>query len=155
MQKESNPAGIMEDRSILSSRELAWPREIVFNAFTNPALLAKWWGPEGFSNSFHEFDLRPGGSWDFVMQGPGGKIYPNRSVFVSIAQPERIVLDHLEPVHSFRMTINFDESGPGSRISFHMLFDDAEECSKVKQYILAGNEQNFDRLEGLLAGLSF
>jgi uncharacterized protein YndB with AHSA1/START domain len=154
MQKVSNPTGTMEDRGIHSSRVIAWPREIVYNAFADPVLLAQWWGPAGFRNTFHAFDLRPGGVWDFVMHGPGGKDYRNKSVFVSIADKKQVILDHLDPVHSFRMTIRFDESGAGTLISFHMLFDDAEECGKVKQYILAGNEQNFDRLETLLAGFS-
>ncbi|MEO6612883.1 MAG: SRPBCC family protein [Chitinophagaceae bacterium] len=152
MQKESNPVGKMEDRGIFSARVLSWPKETVYNAFANPALLAKWWGPEGFNNTFQKFDLRPGGSWDFVMHGPGGKDYRNKSVFVSIAAVERVILDHLEPVHSFRMTISFDEYGTGTRLSFHMLFDDADECGRVKEYIIEGNEQNFDRLEALLGG---
>jgi len=150
MQKENNTAGKLSERGILSARVLPWSKETLYNAFADPVLLAKWWGPAGFTNSFHEFDLRPGGVWDFVMHGPGGKDYHNRSVFVSILRPERIVFDHLEPVHSFRMTISFEEYGTGTLVSFHLLFDSTEECNRVRPYILAGNEENFDRLETLL-----
>lgn len=49
------------DREILTVREFDAPRERVFEAFTDPARLARWWGPKGFTNTFQEFDLRPGG----------------------------------------------------------------------------------------------
>ena len=63
------------DREIVSTRVLDAPRELVFRAFSDPDLLARWWGPEGFTNTFHEFDLRPDGAWRFVMHGPDGTDY--------------------------------------------------------------------------------
>jgi uncharacterized protein YndB with AHSA1/START domain len=51
--------GNSDEAEIVSSRFFAAPRELVFEAFSNPGHLVHWWGPEGFTNTFHEFDMRP------------------------------------------------------------------------------------------------
>jgi uncharacterized protein YndB with AHSA1/START domain len=48
------------------------------------AAAAQWWGPEGFANTFAQFEFKPGGRWVFVMHGPNGANYPNESVFREI-----------------------------------------------------------------------
>ena len=139
----------MANRQILSSRIIQAPREVLFRAFTDPALLAQWWGPKGFTNTFETFDLRPGGQWKFIMHGPNGKDHPNLSEFVEIREPERIVFNHLvAPL--FQMTIGFEAVETGTRFSFQMQFERAEEYENVKRYVPEANEQNFDRLEALL-----
>jgi uncharacterized protein YndB with AHSA1/START domain len=76
-----------------------------FGAFSDPSVLAKWWGPKGFTSTIEEFDLRPGGAWRLVMHGPDGTDSHNVSGFVEVVPAERVVYDHLEPVHRFRMTM--------------------------------------------------
>ena len=134
------------DREIVTTRVLAWPRDLVFRAWTEPEHLARWWGPKGFTNTFQEFDLRPGGRWQFVMHGPNGADHPNQSVFVESVKPERIVFDHVSaPV--FQVTATFAEEGGKTRLTFRMLFETAAECDKVKGLVVRANEENFDRLE--------
>ncbi|MEZ0264406.1 MAG: SRPBCC domain-containing protein, partial [Phycisphaerae bacterium] len=117
----------------------------------DPALLARWWGPAGFVNTFHEFDLRPGGRWRFDMRAPNGTVFANESVFVEIVPGERVVFRHVEPVHGFDMTMTFaDEGGGGTRLTWHMRFDSAEEAGRVRRFVEAGNEENFDRLQRVL-----
>lgn len=141
-------------RDIVSTRVIGAPRGAVFRAFTDPDVLARWWGPREFTNDFHLFEPRPGGAWRFTMRGPDGAAYEMKKAFVDVAPPERIVVDHLEPaVHRFRMTMTFDEDGPGrTRLHWHMRFDDAEEAGRVRAVIVAANEENFDRLEEALGG---
>lgn len=137
---------------ILSTRLLAFPREAVFRVFTDASLLAQCWGPSGFTNTFHEFDPRPGGMWRFTMHGPDGTDYHNESQFLEIASPERIVLEHLRPMHRFLMTMTFaDESGQ-TRLTWRMQFETAEEAERVRVFVVPANEQNFDRLHAVLAG---
>ncbi len=50
------------ESEIVSSRVVKAPIELVYLAWTDPAHLKNWWGPAGFTNTFHEFDLRPGGN---------------------------------------------------------------------------------------------
>lgn len=144
----------ISDREIVSERVLEAPRELVFAAFSNPEHLAKWWGPNGFHNTIHEFDLRPGGKWRFVMHGPDGIDYHNESAFTEVVRPERIVFEHLKPMHWYQMIITFAEHAANTRLTWHMQFDSASECEKVKPFVIPANEQNFDRLEDELSKMA-
>ena len=142
------------DLEIVSTRDFGAPRELVFNAHSDPTWLVHWWGPKGFTNTFQMFDMRPGGFWRFVMHGPDGVDYANESVFVEIVKPERIVFRHLKPVHEFQMTVTFVEQDGKTRLTWRMLFPSAEECDRAKVYAVDANEQNFDRLEAQLARMA-
>ena len=140
--------------SIIGSRLFDAPRELVFRAFSDPILLARWWGPKDFTNTFHKFDLRPGGAWRFVMHGPDGTDYPMVKDFIEVVSPERIVLQHLAPMHRFRMTVTFADEGDKTRLTWRMLFESAAELEKVRELVSTANEQNFDRLESQLATMA-
>src|SRR6266852_4602923 len=85
---ESGPRG---DREIVITRLLDAPRELAFQAWTEPQHVAHWWGPNGFTNTIHEMDVRPGGVWRFIMHGPDGTDYKNEIVYVEVVKPERLV----------------------------------------------------------------
>jgi uncharacterized protein YndB with AHSA1/START domain len=143
-------------REIVSGRDIDAPREKVFKAFADPTHLARWWGPSGFTNTFEEFDFRPGGTWRFTMHGPDGPDgtdYPNRSVFLDIQEPSRIVFEHESP-HAFRMTITLADEAGKTRIGWRMLFETAAERDRVARVAVPANEQNFDRLQAELAGMA-
>jgi uncharacterized protein YndB with AHSA1/START domain/ADP-ribose pyrophosphatase YjhB (NUDIX family) len=142
------------DTGIVSTRIFAAPRELLFEAFSNPGHLVHWWGPKGFTNTFHEFDLRPGGEWRFVMHGPDGAEYQIAKDFVEVVKPERIVLQNLEPTHRFLMTMTFADVPGGTRLTWLMLFESAEENEKLRSIISEANEQNFDRLAAYLEKIS-
>jgi uncharacterized protein YndB with AHSA1/START domain len=139
------------DRELATSRVLNAPRERVFEAIGDPAELAQWWGPNGFTNTFQEFDFRTGGKWSFVMHGPNGQDYKNQSQFAEIVKPERVVIQHLSSPQ-FQLTITLDEiAGGKTKIGWRQLFETAEECARIKVYAVDGNEQNLDRLAAHLA----
>jgi uncharacterized protein YndB with AHSA1/START domain len=139
------------DRTIITTRLLNAPRERVFRAFSEPERLARWWGPKGFTNTFHEFDFKAGGHWRFVMRGPDGTEYENHSVFLEVREPERIVFRHLDPVHEFEMTITLVEEAGKTRLTWHMLHSTVAKSEAVRAFVTEANEQNFDRLEAELA----
>ncbi len=141
------------DRVIETSRLLDFPREFVFEAFRDPKQLAQWWGPAGFTNTFEQFEFKPGGNWRFVMHGPNGANYPNQSTFFEISEPERIVIRH-DCSPYFQMTITLADEAGKTRLGWHMLFNTADECAKVKSFAPAANEQNLDRLSAQLAKMS-
>src|SRR5690554_978856 len=85
-----------EDREIVISRIIAAPPEQVFEAFTEVAHLANWWGPDGFTTTTRAFEFRVGGVWDFVMHGPDGTDYPEWIAWTEITPPQRIALLHGE-----------------------------------------------------------
>jgi uncharacterized protein YndB with AHSA1/START domain len=142
------------ERDVVNQRVIGAPRQKVFRAFSDPQLLATWWGPNGFTNTIHEFDLRPGGKWRLTMHGPNGVDYENESVFREVVAPDRVVFMHLEPVHRFEMTMNFEERSGQTALTWRMRFETAEECAKVRPFIEAANEQNFDRLAECLRNMA-
>jgi len=152
--RKRSPAETLSDREIVTTRVFDAPRELVFRAFSDPDHLARWWGPKGFTNTFHEFDMRPGGFWRFVMHSPDGIDYKNESVFVEVVKPERIVFRHLKPIHVFQMTVIFAEQGGKTNLTWRMLLESVAECDRVKAFAVAANEQNFDRLEAHLAKMA-
>lgn len=140
-------------REIVTTRVFDAPRERVFRAWTDPEHLVRWWGPKGFTSTFQAFDPRPGGVWRFVMHGPDGVDYKNKSVFVEIVRPERIVFQHVSGP-AFLVTATFAEQAGKTKVTFQMLFETAAACEKVKGFAVAANEQNFDRLGAELARMS-
>src|SRR5262249_10941330 len=82
-------------REMTATRVVDAPRSLVFAAWTDPTHVAKWWGPNGFTNTVREMDVRPGGTWLLVMHGPDGTNYPNTWIFEEIVPPERLVLSHV------------------------------------------------------------
>jgi len=138
---------VSPDCEIVSTRNFTYSREQVFNAWTDPNRLKNWWGPKGFTNTFHKFDLRPGGKWSFIMHGPDGVNYPNESIFVKIIEPELIILNHVNNP-KFQIVATFEEIlEDNTKLTFRMIFDTLELCRQVKIYAVEKNEENFDRLE--------
>ena len=142
------------DCEIRSSRIVNYSVELVFTAWTNPNHLKNWWGPKGFSNTFKEFDLRPGGKWSFVMHGPDKGNYVNECEFVLIEKPKLIVWKRIsKPL--FNVVAEFEEIASNqTKIIFRMVFDTADECNKIKPFAIEKNEENFDKLEMELMKMS-
>jgi len=137
----------MDGREIYSSRILDWPPEIVYHAFENPEHLKNWWGPEGFTNTIHEFDLRPGGNWILTMHGPEKGNYENASVFTKVS-PYKLISWKRKSQPVFDMEIAFEKLGQRkTKISFRMVFETMEACEKIRKFAGPKNEENFDRLE--------
>jgi uncharacterized protein YndB with AHSA1/START domain len=139
------------DPEILSERVVGAPRDAVYRAFSDPERLARWWGPEGFTNRFDEFDLRPGGAWRFTMHAPDGAAYAMVKEFVEVVPAERVVIRHIQEGHDFTLTFALSDEGQRTRVTWRMRFDDPEEAERVRPFVVPANEQNFDRLEAQLA----
>jgi uncharacterized protein YndB with AHSA1/START domain len=151
MPMETDPVALYE-REIVTTRMFNAPRALVWRAWTEPEHLMRWWGPNGFTNSFHEFDFRPGGHWHHTMHGPDGTDYRNESVFIEIVEPQRIVLDHLSGPR-FRLTALFEELDGRAKITFRQLFESAAVCANIRGRAVRGNEENFDRLAAHLVSM--
>src|SRR5688500_17668783 len=84
MAKRNDLTATTEDRELVITRLLNAPRELVFEAWTDPKQLLQWWGPKGFTNTFHTIEVKPGGVWKFIMHGPDGVNYPNQIIYHKI-----------------------------------------------------------------------
>ena len=139
------------EREIVTTALIAAPRARVFEAWVDPAQMVRWWGPDGFTTTMQEMDVRPGGVWQFIMHGPDGTDYKNKSIFEEIVKPERIVYARLTgPV--FRLTATFDELGDeqGGRttVTMRMVFESAKERDQAVKVFGAveGAKQTLARL---------
>ena len=133
-------------KTFRTSRDIPTPPENIFAAFSDPARFAKWWGPSGFTNTFSQFQFKPGGKWSFVMHGPDGKNYPNESEFIEIVPNQKVVIRHVCQPY-FTLTILITSSANGSLIQWIQEFNNEEVAKSVEHIVVPSNEQNLDRLE--------
>jgi uncharacterized protein YndB with AHSA1/START domain len=146
------PSPLLVNLEVTSSRTFPVSRTKVFAAFENPDALVQWWGPDGFTNRVVAFDLTAGGTWRVIMTADNDAEFDNISRFIEVVKPERIVYDHLQPIHHFRMTMTFAELAPDrTKLTWHMEFDRPASHEKLGEFIAGANEQNFDRLAAYLA----
>jgi len=137
------------ESTLRTERLIAAPTDKVFGAFEQPERLARWWGPNGFTNTFVEFDFRPGGHWRHIMRGPDGRNYPNETIFREIRPCERIVLEHvMDPW--FTLTIELIPEGNQTRIVWSQEFKSRQVAEALRSLCEPANEQNLDRLEQVL-----
>jgi uncharacterized protein YndB with AHSA1/START domain len=155
---KTHPSAVPEsDREIVLSRVFNAPRELVWKVWTEPEHVAKWWGPRGFSTTIHEMDVRPGGVWRHTMHGPDGVDYPNKSVFIEVVKPERIVFSHGGGKKGagtwFRATWTFEAQGDQTKVTIRMVFPTvAEREHVIKEYgAIEGGKQTLARLSEYLA----
>jgi uncharacterized protein YndB with AHSA1/START domain len=156
----NNSDAEQDARSIITTRLLDAPRELVWKAWADPKHLAQWWGPTGFTTTTSAFDMRPGGVWRFVMHGPDGRDYENRITFNEIVKPERLVYSHdggedVEDVQ-FRTTVTFEDLGGKTKLTMRGVFPTAAERDRVaKEYgAIEGAQQTLARLAEYLATMA-
>jgi uncharacterized protein YndB with AHSA1/START domain len=135
-----------------STRAYPVSRARLFRAWTSSDELARWWGPAGFTCTFHEHDVKPGGAWRFTMHGPNGASFENHSVYREIVDGQRLVFDHLSNPQFVASVTFLDEGAGSSRVRWRMTFPSGAELDKIKTFAIPGNEQNLDKLAAHLAG---
>ena len=147
------------DREIVLSRLLDAPRELVFSVWTDPRHVAQWWGPNGFTNTVTEMDVRPGGTWRLMMHGPDGTDYPNKIVYLEVVKPERLVYQHGSDdsmEDAFHVTVTFETQGRRTLVTLRTLFQSAAARDFViKEHgAIEGGQQTLARLSAYLEGLA-
>jgi uncharacterized protein YndB with AHSA1/START domain len=81
--------------TVVISRVFDAPRERVWQAWTDPKMMAQWFGPRGFTSSVPELNARIGGQLRIVMHGPDGHGYPMKGAFREVRPPERLVFSNI------------------------------------------------------------
>jgi uncharacterized protein YndB with AHSA1/START domain len=133
-------------QTLTTTRIFDAPREVVFQAWTDPKKLQRWWGPKGFTNPVCEVDVRPGGAIRIHMRAPDGTVYPMVGVFHEIVVPERLVFTSSaldgngHPLFEVLNTVTFAAEGGKTKLTVRA------SVSKVKGDAaphLAGMEQGW------------
>ena len=111
------------DRDLVVSRLIDAPRDLVFQAWTDPGQVARWWGPKGFVTIACDMDIRPGGAYWFVMRSPEGTDHRKRGVYREIVAPERIAFTFAWEAadgtlgHETLVTVTFDAIDDKTRLT--------------------------------------
>jgi uncharacterized protein YndB with AHSA1/START domain len=142
------------DREIVMTRVFDASRRLVWDAFTRPELLKRWFGPRGWSLIVCEVDLRVGGGFRFVLRGPDGKDMGMRGVYREIAPPERSV--HMESFDDYpgesQVTAVFVEQRGKTTLTATVLYPSKEVRDAVIQSGMEhGAAESYDKLAELLA----
>jgi uncharacterized protein YndB with AHSA1/START domain len=111
----------------------------VWAAWTDPAVLPRWFGPEGFGCRTHEIDIREGGQWRFDMVGAmGGKVmtFPNRHRYLRLVPTARIDFlmdDDSDDAAPYEVTVTLTAEGSGTRLTQVMTFPDAASLQAARE----------------------
>ncbi len=126
------------------------PIQAVWDAWTDPAQAAQWWGPRGFTITTHGKDLRPGGHWTYTMHGPDGTDYPNKTHYFEVEPLKKLVYDHggsddRPPL--FRVTVLFSQVEGKTRMDMTMALATPEAAEETRKIIKKfGGNSTWDRL---------
>jgi uncharacterized protein YndB with AHSA1/START domain len=126
------------------------PLAAVWDAWTDPEQVAKWWGPRGFTLTTHSKVLKAGGHWHYTMHGPDGTDYPNKTIYLEVDHHKRLVYDHganddRPPL--FRVDVSFTESDGKTQMDMTMTCPTPEEAEQTRKIIRdAGGNSTWDRL---------
>ncbi len=119
------------DREIIIKRRFDAPAALVFDMWTKAEHVARWWAPKGMTTTVETLDLRPGGTYRFVMHGADGTDYPVKGVYHEIVPPRHLVYtDDWDgdpmPSTPSRVTVTFDERGHQTTVTLRIVFATAE-----------------------------
>jgi uncharacterized protein YndB with AHSA1/START domain len=143
------------DREIVMTRVFDAPRQMVFDAFSKPELLKRWFGPRGWSLAVCEVDLRVGGTFRFVLRGPDGHEMGMRGVYREITPPERSV--HMESFDDYpgesEVTMVLVEQAGKTTMTATVLYPSREVRDAVIQSGMEhGAAESYDKLAEMLGG---
>lgn len=159
----SSPKSVVHqsERELTMSRVFRAPRELLWEVFTSPEHLARWWGPKGCATTIYEMDLSPGGVWYYGIRAPNGDEHQVRAIYEEVIRPERIVYSQTfvntgdknktALARAGRVTVTFEENNGHTTLTSHVSFQSAKDFDSLKAIgTIRGTELTWDRLEEYL-----
>jgi len=149
------PNAATAERTVILERLLAGSPGQVFNAWTDPEQLVRWFGPEGFVTSDVIAEMHVGGRWGNTMTSPEGKRYVSSGEIRELIPSVRLVVfdeGKGEPMlgHSTTITVTLEASGSGTTMTLvHGVFKSVE----MRDECVRGWSSTFNRLERLMRGM--
>lgn len=148
------------DTEIVMTRIFDAPRELVFEAMTNPEHVRGWWGWSHWTMPVCEADVRPGGSYRYVSRSPEGQEVPFKGTYLEVVRPERLVHTEIFDVEPFNqgepsvVTTTFEESDGKTKVTITGRYSDKNVRDAVLQSGMeTGAAHSYDRLAALLPTL--
>jgi uncharacterized protein YndB with AHSA1/START domain len=145
------------EQEIVMTRIFDAPRERLFEAYTDPSAIPRWWGLGRFTTSVDVMDVRPGGIWRFVQHDPDGNEYAFNGEYREVIKPER--LTHTfefegTPGHVLLETVTFEEDDGKTKVTATTVFQTVEDRDgMLKSGMEDGAAESMDRLAEYLASM--
>ena len=144
-------------QGLISTVVLDAPRELVFRAYTDPELFARWWGPSRYKNEIVKYDSRTGGEWHVIQKGADGAEFGFRGVNHEVLAPERIcqTFEYLGvPGHVALQTATFEPVGNKTKIVAQIVFQSVmDRDGMVAAGMRDGADESMERLAAVLEEL--
>jgi uncharacterized protein YndB with AHSA1/START domain len=148
---------VVSDTELLLTREFDAPRELVFKAMTDPALLSRWWGPRKYRTVVDTMDARPGGKWRMRNIAADGGEHAFRGEFREFVPSERVVWTfEYEPLpgHISVETMTLTERDGRTLLTVRNQFASKEDLdAMVNSGMESGARESYERLAELLVEL--
>lgn len=150
------PSEATTRREVSLTRVFDAPIQLVWMAWTDPAHMAQWWGPKGFTNPVCEIDVRQGGAIRIHMRAPDGTLYPMTGEFEEISPPERLVFTSVardqdgNPLIEGHNTVTFEDVGGKTKVT---VLSRAVGVAPIAPQMLAGMETGWTQSLEKLAAL--
>ncbi|WP_084772972.1 SRPBCC family protein [Nonomuraea candida] len=146
------------ERAIVMTRSFDAPRHLVFAAWTEPALVRRWYGAHGWDIVEARIDLRPGGAWRFVWHGPGGAVMASGGVYREVVAPSRLSYtesfdDHWYPGEALVSHDFTERDGVTTLTTTHLFASRQARDLVIESPMERGVREGFDRLDTLLPAL--
>jgi uncharacterized protein YndB with AHSA1/START domain len=163
MTAESRPAAAQltmpSETELVITRDFNAPRELVFDLFTKPEHVRRWWGLRGTTVPVCEIDLRVGGRWRWVLSVPdGGGEHAFSGTYLEIARPERLVRTEWYeaiPDSEYVATAEFMENAGGTTLRQHLKYKSVEfRNGHLQSGMEHGMNEAYDRADEVLEGLT-
>lgn len=147
----------LQDRVLTISRVFNAPRHLVWEVWTNPEHIAKWWGPTGMETRVEEQDFKVGGSWRYAMTMPNGQDFIAEGTFEEIVEHIKIVsaADFKPMTQGVTLSNLFEDEGAGTKLTFDVIHPTAEYCQQQKDMgFEKGWGSHFDRMQEYVSTLA-
>lgn len=142
-------------QDIILTRVFDAPRELVFQAYTDPKLVPQWWGPRKYETIVDKMELKKGGLWRYINRGEDGQEFAFNGVYHEIVAPERLIYTYefegVPPGKASIVTITFEAQGGKTKLTDKSLFQSVDDRDMVLQSGMEeGAAETFDRFDELL-----
>lgn len=142
-------------QEIIVTREFDAPRDVLFQAMTDPKAIPEWWGPSYLTTVVEKMDVKKGGVWRFVQRDPEGNEYAFNGVYHEIVAPERMVYTFEWeglPGHILMETVRFEEKNGKTIVIDQSVFQSvADRDGMLSNGMEDGAEESMDRLMAVVA----
>ncbi|MEO9967914.1 MAG: SRPBCC domain-containing protein [Reichenbachiella sp.] len=125
----------LNKRTLTLERVFNAPIKLVWEAWTQPDHIAKWWGPKGMEVSIVEHSFKVGGAWKFAMVMPDGKEFITEGIYSEIVPEKKIIssADFKPMTEGVEIQAHFEGLGDKTKFVFKVVHETEEYCKQQEE----------------------